>query len=502
MSFFRGKARVRDFVVYTVLTGAYDPLSNPFPEGATGFERICFTDDPNLVSSNWDVVLLEDSALDTARESRRPKLLPHRFLEAFEWSLYLDNNVRLKVNPVDIRNDYASSDTRFVCFSHPWRSCIYDEAEEVIRLGIESERRVREQMDYYRSKGFPPNYGLIAGGVILRRHSEDHLVNVSEEWFEHVLRFSKRDQLSFNYVAWRHGFAFSRFPGELERNELVEYPFPGLRRPPKDFSDETYLWLNPDVARSGVVPRQHYLSHGQAENRRYATYRWDLDRLANKYQSDKGSLYFNAHAYAAVYESYLARIRSSELHLLELGLLRHDVQALNPDGPYDNTPSLKMWREYLPNAKLVGFDIADFSTAPALPGVQIVRGDMGDTGDLQRLVEAAGGPFDVIIDDGSHASHHQQIALATLYPYLKPGGLYFIEDLGYQPPQWEKPDATKTRDMLKKVACGRPKPTAYFKDEPFRLFCDTFDSIEFYDSHDRQFGRIGADALAAIRRRL
>ena len=233
------------------------------------------------------------------------------------------------------------------------------------------------------------------------------------------------------------------------------------------FSDDIYRWLNPDVARAGVTPRHHYIRFGAGENRRYALHRWELDQIANKYRSDKGSLYYNAHAYAAVYESHLRDRRLANLHLLEIGLLRHDVQALKPEGPYDDTPSLKMWREYLPNARIVGFDIADFSAAPALPGVRIVRGNAEKPKDLRRLVEVSGGQFDVIVDDGSHASHHQQNALAELYPHLNPGGLYFIEDLLYQPPQWEKPGAIKTQEFLWRVATGHPVPTSYFHGERF-----------------------------------
>ena len=39
------------------------------------------------------------------------------------------------------------------------------------------------------------------------------------------------------------------------------------------------------------------------------------------------------------------------------------------------------------------------------------------------------GLFDLIIDDGSHNVIHQQISLGLLFPYLKEGGYYIVEDL-------------------------------------------------------------------------
>jgi SAM-dependent methyltransferase len=491
-----------DLVVYTtVLAGAYEQPANTFPEDATGFERICFTDDPHLVLENWSVVLLDDVALDAGRESLRPKLLPHAVLPEFEWSLYIDHRVRLKVNPLDIQRMYAAGDEQFVSFKHPERDCIYDEAEEVIHRGMDSERRVREQVDYYRQKGYPSHDGLIDSSMLLRRHSDPAVARMSAEWFEHVLRFSKCDQLSFNYVARRNRFSHSLFPDTIRESDIVDWPADGDGRMPDGFSDEVYRRLNPDVARAGVAPREHYLRFGKAENRQFAAHRWELDELANKHRSNKGSLYFNAHAYAAVYESYLREKRLAELHIVDLGLLGHDGSAVPPDGPYDDTPSLRLWRDYFPNARIVGFDLADLSAAPALQGVQIVRGDCGEVEDLQRLVEGAGGEFDVVIDDAGHASHYQQKALSALYPHLKPGGLYFIEDVAGQPPQWEKPDAVRTREFLWRVLVGNPTPTADFNGEPFRLFCETVEFVHLHDSFDRQLGQVTPDAFAVIRRK-
>ena len=79
--------------------------------------------------------------------------------------------------------------------------------------------------------------------------------------------------------------------------------------------------------KSGLSARHHYITIGAAQGLRYKKKTWELNRLANKYKTDKGSIYYNAQSYAYVYERYFESIRHQPITLLELGLLRHDIQV-------------------------------------------------------------------------------------------------------------------------------------------------------------------------------
>ncbi len=491
----------KNLVVYTVLTGYKENLRNPFPENSHGYERICFTDNPNLKSKDWTIVLMDNHYLGAERESRRPKLLPHRFLSDFEWSLYLDNTVDLKTCPQEILEQYSKSESLFVCFKHPRRDCIYDEGEVIIANDMDDEIRVREQLDFYRSQGFSPHQGLIAATMLLRNHLDSTVIELQEEWFNHVLRYSKRDQLSYPFVAWQRNFQCSYFEGSPKDNSLMKRQgSKKITRVPSSFKEDIYVWQNPEVISSGMSPREHYLKIGAAKNLPCRTYHWQLNQLANKYKTDKGTLYYNRHGYAAVYEKYLAQYKNAKINLLEIGLLGHDVKARNPDGPYDDVTSLKMWREYFSSAKIIGFDIADFSQAPPLNNVKIIQGDMGKISDLSLLNQECPDGFDVIIDDASHASHHQQIALGYLFKHLKKGGLYWIENLHYQTPSLEFQGVAKTRNILKTLAKGILIETDFLDINTLKYLQKNIDFIHFHDSQDRQFGTIHNDALAVIKK--
>ena len=108
-----------------------------------------------------------------------------------------------------------------------------------------------------------------------------------------------------------------------------------------------------------------------------------------------------------------------------------------------------MWLSYFTRARIYGFDITDFGHMQD-PRFTFVRGDSGQPEDLRRIL-AASREFDIIIDDASHASYHQQCAFKELIGAVRPGGLYIIEDLHWQSPHFENslPQVPKTWDFLK-----------------------------------------------------
>lgn len=109
--------------------------------------------------------------------------------------------------------------------------------------------------------------------------------------------------------------------------------------------------------------------------------------------------------------------------------------------------------------------------------------------------------MDIIIDDASHASHHQQIALKTLFPYLTAGGYYIIEDLHYQPISLEPKGVTKTLEVLRMLANRRPVFSSYISQDDLKALANDIEYIHFYDSQDRKFGLNGTDAIAVIRKK-
>jgi hypothetical protein len=123
--------------------------------------------------------------------------------------------------------------------------------------------------------------------------------------------------------------------------------------------------------------------------------------------------------YFAIYQAVFGPRRAEPLRVLEIGVL--------------GGSSLRLWKRYFthPETVIVGVDIRPeciHYDAPA-DGIRVRIGSQADPAFLKTVVEEFG-PFDIIIDDGSHQSSHMIASFNHLYGEgLKDSGIYFVEDL-------------------------------------------------------------------------
>ena len=77
-------------------------------------------------------------------------------------------------------------------------------------------------MERYIKEGYPSNNGLITSPIIFRKHNEKDCIETMEEWWTEIKHNSRRDQLSFNYVAWKTDFKFNYIPDDSRDNEYFK----------------------------------------------------------------------------------------------------------------------------------------------------------------------------------------------------------------------------------------------------------------------------------------
>ena len=213
-----------------------------------------------------------------------------------------------------------------------------------------------------------------------------------------------------------------------------------------------------------------------------------LTELANRYNSDKGNEYKCSHNYTEHYEKLFAPYKGKALSLLEIGLNRDDCS---------DVPSLRMYRDYFgKKAQLAGFDIRPEFERFKGEDFEIVIGDQSKPYDLALCTSRK---RTIIIDDGSHASSHQQITLCALWKALKPGGIYVIEDLHWQPFQEACP---KTVELARQWTKSEVAFSDYISEGVVRTILNEAESITLLPSrsplHDPA---LTAEALLVIKKK-
>jgi hypothetical protein len=143
--------------------------------------------------------------------------------------------------------------------------------------------------------------------------------------------------------------------------------------------------------------------------------------------------------------------------------------------------SLRMWASYFRRGRIVGVDLYD-KTALSAGRVQVFQCSQVDAPRMTELAQAHG-PFDFVIDDGSHMNAHQIETFGILWPHVKDGGIYIVEDV--QTSYWPKYG-------------GGPLGSPAYEKSCMRWFKELADSVNLPEFLEPARGRPLERALGSI----
>ncbi len=194
----------------------------------------------------------------------------------------------------------------------------------------------------------------------------------------------------------------------------------------------------------------------------YAEYKFDeLSNLAKKYGTDKRP---GMHNYTEIYEYFFYPIKAQARNVCEIGIAQG--------------ASLKMFKDYFPNATIYGIDIRNCSRFNSKT-VKTFIADQVNRQQLQKFLDAAHCEFDVILDDGGHSMEQQQVSFGYLFKAVKPGGYYIIEDahtsLAKPGPRYgvEESGENTTLHMIYNFLRNRQMKSKYLTPEEEKYLTDT-----------------------------
>jgi hypothetical protein len=164
-----------------------------------------------------------------------------------------------------------------------------------------------------------------------------------------------------------------------------------------------------------------------------------LRQLIDFYGSDK-----NLNEYTPIYQSLFYPIKNNSINLLEIG-----IGTLIPSVPssmvgyglshYKQGASLRSFRDFFPNGKIYGGDVQKDCMFEE-DRIKTFLFDSTNIDECNNVLQDL--TFDIIIDDGLHEANAQLNTFSNLFPRLKKGGYYFIEDIAPHNPLYEQWETT------------------------------------------------------------
>lgn len=176
--------------------------------------------------------------------------------------------------------------------------------------------------------------------------------------------------------------------------------------------------------------------------------------------------------YFEVYHTFFQKFIGKDVKILEIGVCMGG--------------SLQMWKDYFgEKAAIVGIDINPYCKTLEEENIHICIGSQADR-DFLLSVSEQWGPFDIILDDGSHESSHQILTFETLFPLLRENGVFICEDChcAYSPGYgggYKKKD-TFIEYSKNFVDCVNGQFVDWDKIQELPFYSDYVKACHYYDS--------------------
>ncbi len=223
---YQAASQTKKIAIVTAFSQGYDTLKPPQPIDDR-YDYFCYTDDPNINDMGiYQIRPFPQPKLDPARAIRYVKTHPHVLFQAYEVVVWLDAAVMIVGDIYPLIEKFNKSSEVIGSGVHPLRKNIYEEFEAGKALGKESPKAMQKQIDVYKKAGFEHS-DLAENTMLMFKPASPKLAAAMETWWEQICKYSKRDQLSFNY--------------SLAQSKLGWFP---LTKPPQHIRNHPlFVWM-------------------------------------------------------------------------------------------------------------------------------------------------------------------------------------------------------------------------------------------------------------------
>ena len=196
--------RQAKFVIYTAISGEFDDLIQ-HAYVSKDADYVCYTDQVVAHPGIWEIRPLETKHLDRVRSARFYKVFPHELFPDVRYSVWIDGNIDVLDGALESSVDALILNKIALATNiHFSRTCSYAEALVCRNALLDDSAVILQQIAFLEQQQFPHNYGLFETNMMFRDHHQSGCVAVMRSWWDMIMRFSRRDQLSFGFALFQN----------------------------------------------------------------------------------------------------------------------------------------------------------------------------------------------------------------------------------------------------------------------------------------------------------
>lgn len=200
-------------LVYTTITNNHDDLKDmPIYENESDITRIAYLDKPTLEKNanknftqskigDWEIKSIYNRFSDYKRNGQIYKILSHIYGYGYDYTIWVDGSVIIQESIGRILDKFSDLNCDIALHRHSERDCIYQESKDCIYFKLDDKNIIQSQMNFYKSIAFPKHFGLSETPFIIRKNNKS-VMEFNNFWWAIICSYSKRDQLSFDFVRW------------------------------------------------------------------------------------------------------------------------------------------------------------------------------------------------------------------------------------------------------------------------------------------------------------
>lgn len=152
-------------------------------------------------------------------------MLGHPYIDKnYDLSIWIDASIMFKKSVNEFLSEYFNlkKDLLAAC-KHNTRNSIKEEAAACIKYKKDSKEIINSLLQFYKKEKFPDNLGLLEMTLIVKRHNDSLVKKTMNLWYDMLLKYSKRDQLSFMYCLYKTKLSFKVIPLNVWNNDYLEF---------------------------------------------------------------------------------------------------------------------------------------------------------------------------------------------------------------------------------------------------------------------------------------